>query len=448
MRTIPLALLALLVGLTGGANGAAAAGTATGEVVDRTALRVCADPANMPFSDEAGEGFENKIADLFAKRMGLPLAYTWYPASMGFIRQTLRARLCDVVIGVVATDELTQNTNPYYHSTYVMAVRHADRAALGDLDSPAMEDARIGVVAGTPPADLLARRRLLRQVVPYQLQHDTRVENPLKEMADDLEAGRIDVALGWGPALGYWAKQSKAPLDVIPLHSGDPRVRLDFRISMGIRQGEPDWKHALNRLIAELQPQITAILQDYGVPLVGQAAAAAAAAPPALPAVPEPEGYRMDAYRSAVPATLKGATVLDAPALARLIEEDDPVLVDVLPKQRRPEGGNPDMPWMAKKRLHIPHSTWLPNTGYGELSAEFAAYFKDNLDRLTKGDHARPVVFYCDANCWMSWNAAKRAMNELGYTHVYWYPKGAQGWEAAGHALEAAKEVPMPGFIK
>ena len=442
MRAVLLALAALPLGAV-----SATAATATGEVVDQTALRVCADPANMPLSNEAGEGFENAIAALLADRMGLPLAYTWYPASTGFIRQTLRARLCDLVIGVVSGDELTQNTNPYYHSTYVMVVRSSERAVLGDIDAEAMQDARIGVVAGTPPADLLVQRRLLRQVVPYQLQHDTRVENPLEEMADDLEAGRIDVALGWGPALGYWVKQSKVPLDVIPLHSDDPRIRLDFRISMGIRQGEPDWKHTLNGLIAELQPEITAILERYGVPLVGEAAAASATAP-ALPAVPEPAGYRMEEYRSAVPSTLKGATVLDAPALARLIEADDPILVDVLPKQRRPEGGNPDMPWMEKKRLHIPASTWLPNTGYGELSAEFAAYFKDNLERLTKGDHARPIVFYCDANCWMSWNAAKRASSELGYSRVYWFPGGVQGWEAAGHEMEAAKEVPMPDFVK
>jgi PQQ-dependent catabolism-associated CXXCW motif protein len=147
-----------------------------------------------------------------------------------------------------------------------------------------------------------------------------------------------------------------------------------------------------------------------------------------------------------VPATLEGATVLDTAGLAALIEAEAPILVDVLPKQRPAPGRNADMPWMERGREHIPGSVWLPNTGYGELPPDFAEYFETELAKLTDGDPDHPLVFYCDANCWMSWNAAKRAMEELGYTNVYWYPEGVNGWQAAGLDLAEAGPVTMPEF--
>ena len=143
-----------------GSPGLRAEDSNTGELVDRSAFRVCADPSNLPFSDDQGQGFENKIAELMAQKLGVPLTYTYYPDALGFVRNTLRANRCDVIMGVVAADELVQNTNPYYRSTYVLAYRDGEGDRFGDLDSPLMQLARIGVVAGTPVADLLARKGL------------------------------------------------------------------------------------------------------------------------------------------------------------------------------------------------------------------------------------------------------------------------------------------------
>lgn len=433
---------------------AAQAQTPPGELVDRSALRVCADPNNLPFSNQAGEGFENKIAELMAERLGLPLEYTWFPQSIGFVRNTLRERRCDLIMGVVAADELVQNTNPYYRSAYGMVVREADRDRFPSLEAPAVSLARLGVVAGTPPADILARRGLSARIRPYQLVVDTRVDQPAREMVEDVARGEIDVALLWGPIAGYWIKHGRLPL-VAVLLPGDPRtnLRMDYRISMGMRTGEPDWKHAVNGLIRELQPRIDKVLLDYGVPLLDEqgrpvATATAAMAPvsTARPTVEEPAGYRTDRYRAPVPATLAGATVLDAGQLKALIEAERPVLVDVMPKTRKPAGRDPSQLWIEPKREGVPGAVWLPNVGYGELTPDFRAYFETGLAELTGSDKAKPVVFYCDANCWMSWNAAKRAREEFGYGRVYWFPEGAQGWKAAGLELAPPRESPMPAF--
>lgn len=452
-----VAIVAALAGLVLAPRLAVAENQNLGELVDQTALRVCADPSALPFSNEAGEGFENKIAELMAQKLGVPLTYTWYPQSMGFVRNTLRANRCDLMMGVVAADELVQNSNPYYRSAYVLVHRDGEADRFGDLDSPLMRTARIGVVAGTPVNDLLVRKGLIGQARPYHLMVDTRVENPPKTMIEDLARGDIDVALLWGPIAGYYAKRQEKPLVVVPLAS-DPRagLRMDFRISMGMRPNEPIWKHKVNGLIRELQPQIQAILLDYGVPLLdeqGRLIGIGAEQPdePAAVArstVPEPEGYRMERYRAPVPATLAGATVLATAALKELIGTDAPLLIDVLPKSRKPRDRAADQVWIEPARENIPGSVWLPNVGYGELSAEFADYFRSELDRLTEGNKDHPVVFYCDANCWMSWNAAKRAHQELGYTRVYWYPEGVQGWKRAGLQVAEAQEVPMPDFVQ
>ena len=439
----------------------AAENIAPGEVVDRSALRVCADPNDLPFSNDRGEGFENEIAELLAAHLERPLTYVWYPRTMGFVRNTLRARLCDVVMGVIAADELMQNTNPYYWSTFVMAIREEDAGRFDDLDSPEVRDARIGVVAGTQPANLLASRGLLRNVRSYQLFVDSRVDHPIEHLMEDLVAGEIDIGLGWGPPMGYFAARADWPIRLTALEADSPRVRMNFRISMGVRWGEPEWRETLNKAIAVLQPEISRILQDYNVPLldnqgrmisgvaevsVDPTTRVATTREGVAGAVAEPEDYRTDRYRAMVPATLEGATVLDTAGLVALIEASEPILVDVLPKQRPAPGRNADMPWMERGRQHIPGSVWLPNTGYGELSPDFATWFEDELARLTEGNLDHPLVFYCDANCWMSWNAAKRAMTEHGYQNVYWYPEGVNGWQAAGRDLAEAGPVTMPDF--
>lgn len=426
---------------------AAARQASMGELVDHSALRVCADPSNLPFSNDQGEGFENEIAELIGKRLGVPVRYTWYPQSMGFVSNTLRADLCDVVMGVGSANELLQNTNPYYRSTYVLARRAADAERFASLSSPAMQDARIGVIAGTPPADLLARQGLLDQAHPYPLWVDTRFDNPGRDMFEDLAAGEIDVALAWGPIAGYWASRQSAPISLVPLRSDRPGGRLDFRISMGIRPNEPNWKLELNGLIRELQPEITTILERYGVPLLDNRGELVAAHAPAgndadAPAVPEPEGYRMERYRAPTPATLEGATVVDTAALQRLIASAQPIVVDVSAERATANGESAKAAWQPPPRQHLEGSVWLPDVGLGELSPELEGYFVDSLASLTKGDRTRPVVFYCDANCWLGYNAAKRAVQELGYRNVYWYPEGVGGWQDEGLGLVELEPVP------
>lgn len=258
--------LAILPGLCAAPAAAAAQPL---EAVDRSALRVCADPGNMPFSNQAGEGFENRIAELLGESLGVPVRYTWFPQATGFIRQTLRARRCDIVIGVSLGFELAQNTNPYYHSAY--ALIYPDRPALAGLDSlddPRLKDLRIGVVAGTPPATALALNGLMGQVRPYQLMVDTRFDSSGRDMVDDIASGAIDVGILWGPIGGYFARQHDASLEVVPLASQPGGPRLDYLITMAVRYNEPEWKREVNRLIRDKQDEITTILLDYGVPLL------------------------------------------------------------------------------------------------------------------------------------------------------------------------------------
>jgi quinoprotein dehydrogenase-associated probable ABC transporter substrate-binding protein len=262
-----LSVVACAVALTSGATTTFAQ---TGELVDREMLRVCADPHNMPFSNDAGEGFENKIAELLAEELGREIAYTWYPQSIGFVRNTLGAQACDVVIGTVTGGELVQNTNPYYRSSYALVQRADAETKAEALTDPQLADLRIGAVARTPPVDILARQGLLKNVTPYALVVDTRYESPGRDMVEDVAAGKIDVGVLWGPIAGYWAKQASVPLEVIPLSGENAKARLDYRIAMGLRRNEPEWKQVLNDFIAKRKAEIEAILLEYGVPLLDE----------------------------------------------------------------------------------------------------------------------------------------------------------------------------------
>ncbi|MGK9170528.1 substrate-binding domain-containing protein [Inquilinus limosus] len=239
------------------------------EAIDRSALRVCADPANLPFSNDKGEGFENRIAELLASRLGVPVRYTWYPNSTGFLRMTLRARRCDLVMGIAAGADMVQNTNPYYRSGYVMVTRREDKLAdLTGLADPRLKTLRLGITAGTPPANLAARDGLMAQARPYPLVVDTRFDAPGRQMIEDLAGKQIDVAVLWGPIAGYFARQHGDALVVTPLSNEAKDTRLDFYITMGVRPGESDWKNRINALIRENRDAITAILKEYGVPML------------------------------------------------------------------------------------------------------------------------------------------------------------------------------------
>jgi quinoprotein dehydrogenase-associated probable ABC transporter substrate-binding protein len=241
------------------------------ELVDPKVLRVCADPSNLPFSNEKSEGFENKIAELLAAKLDKKLAYVWYPQATGFVRNTLGAHRCDVIPGFPQGDELVQSTNPYYRTAYALVIKPG--TGLDDLDrlgDPRLQEKRIGIVAGTPPATYLAVNGLMRNAKPYPLVVDTRVDSSAQAMMRDLASGEIDVGILWGPMAGYYARQANPPLRVVPLlkESGGPQ--LAFRIAMGVRATDQNWKRQLNRLIAENQPDLDRLLLSFGVPLLDE----------------------------------------------------------------------------------------------------------------------------------------------------------------------------------
>lgn len=250
---------------------AAMAAAQTSDLVTREALRVCADPANLPFTNEAGAGFENKIAELLARDLGIPLQYTWFPQATGFVRNTLSARRCDVVMGYAAGSDPVQNTNPYYRSAWVLVTRQGQGLDdVGGLDDPRLKGKRLGVIAGTSPATLLALNGLISLAKPYALMVDRRYESPSEDMVRDIASGEIAGGILWGPIGGYFAKQAGTPLAVVPLTRHEAGVPMTFRITFGIRHGETEWKHRLNEFIAKRQGEINRVLLDYGVPLIDE----------------------------------------------------------------------------------------------------------------------------------------------------------------------------------
>ena len=241
------------------------------ELVDPKVLRVCADPRNLPFSNEKGEGFENKLAELFAGKLQKKLDYMFFPQATGFVRMTLGAHRCDVIMGFPQGDELVQGTNPYYRTAYALVAKRGsgleDVASLGD---ERLKGKHLGIVAGTPPATNMAVNGLMTNARPYQLMIDTRIDSSAVAMIKDLMAGEIDAGVLWGPMAGYYARRANPPLHVTPLVKETSGPRLAYRIGMGVRPADQYWKRQLNRLIQENQPAINKILLDFGVPLLDE----------------------------------------------------------------------------------------------------------------------------------------------------------------------------------
>ena len=241
------------------------------ELVDPKVLRVCADPRNLPFSNEKGEGFENKLGELFAEKLQKKLDYMYFPQATGFVRMTLAAHRCDVIMGFPQGDDLVQGTNPYYRTAYALVAKQG--SGLDDvatLEDARLKDKRIGIVAGTPPATNMAVAGLMANARPYPLMIDTRFDSSSAAMIKDLMSGEIDAGVLWGPMAGYYAKQASPPLHVTPLVKETSGPRLAFRIGMGVRPADQNWKRQLNRLIQENQPAINKILLDFGVPLLDE----------------------------------------------------------------------------------------------------------------------------------------------------------------------------------
>jgi len=247
----------------------------------RTAFRPCIDPSNLPFANEKGEGFENRIADLFARKLGLPVQNFAFPQRMNFIRNTLRFRLpgeefrCDIVMSIPASFDQAWPTAPYYHSTYALVYRKGhglDQVKTGtDLFAVPAEvrnKLTIGIYDKSPASLWLVKHGMEAQAKPFQMLSPNPEQYPGEIIEKDLAQGKIDAAIVWGPIAGYFAKRVRSvELVVIPLKS-EPGVKFDFEIAMGVRQGEREWKETVDKLIAENQGAIAGILREYNVPLV------------------------------------------------------------------------------------------------------------------------------------------------------------------------------------
>jgi quinoprotein dehydrogenase-associated probable ABC transporter substrate-binding protein len=237
-------------------------------------LRVCADPNNLPFSNKAGEGFENALAELVAKDLGRTVAYTWHAQRRGFIRETLAAGECDAVMGVPAGFETAATTRPYYRSTYVFITKRARALKITSFDDARLKTLTIGVhiigddYAMLPPAQALNTRGIVRNVRGFSIYGDYGKPNPPADLIEAVSDGRIDVAIAWGPLAGYFAARSRTPLALTPVPDGaaGPNVPLAYGIAMGVRRNDRALKQQLDEFIVRRRAAIDAILQRFHVP--------------------------------------------------------------------------------------------------------------------------------------------------------------------------------------
>ena len=256
---------------------------------ERKALRVCQDPNNLPFSNTKGEGIENRIAEVFGKALGLPVTYYSFPNRLAFIRNTLRYKLpnadypCDIVLSVPVGFDQVSATKAYYRSTYALVFAKgkgldevkssADFLALG---KDRLSKLRIGIYDRSPASEWLTKHGLIESGVPYKTMNADPEQYPGDIIEKDLAAGKLDVAIVWGPIAGFFAKRVKTPaLAVVPMKS-EPGVRFDYAMAMGVRYGEREWKQQVETLLDAKQAEIRAILDEYGVPLVDDSFAAPA----------------------------------------------------------------------------------------------------------------------------------------------------------------------------
>ena len=240
-------------------------------------LRVCADPNNLPFSNERGEGFENRLAELVARDMGARVKYTWWAQRRGFIRNTLRAGECDLVMGVPSSFELALPTKPYYRSTYVFVYRKDAGFAVRSFDDPVLKRVKVGVhlvgddYANTPPAHALGTRGIIQNVRGYTLYGDYSRPNPPADILAALARREIDVAVVWGPLAGYFAPRQPVPMEIVPV---SPQIDLPFLpfvfdISMGVRREDTALRDSVEAILGRRHGEVEAILNEYGVPRVG-----------------------------------------------------------------------------------------------------------------------------------------------------------------------------------
>lgn len=250
-------------------------------------LRVCADPNNLPFSNQAGEGFENRIVAILARDLGATPSYTWWAQRRGFIRNTLKAGLCDVIPGTPADMEMLRTTEPYYRSTYVFVSRAERGIRPQSLDDPVLRELTIGVQligddgANSPPAHALARRGMVRNLRGFMVYGDYGQPNPPARILDAVAEGRLDLAAVWGPLAGWYARHQPVPLTLTPVQpqSDGPQLPMVFAISMGVRKEDKALAEELDAALARNRGAIDAVLEDYGVPRLDAAARRAGGLP-------------------------------------------------------------------------------------------------------------------------------------------------------------------------
>ncbi|TPI57604.1 quinoprotein dehydrogenase-associated putative ABC transporter substrate-binding protein [Mesorhizobium sp. B3-1-3] len=236
-------------------------------------LRVCADPNNLPFSNAAGQGFENRIAEIIAADLGAKLTYTWWAQRRGFVRNTLKAGLCDLVPGTPANLEMLRTTRPYYRSSYVFVTRQDD-PDVASFNDPRLRDLRIGVQligddgANSPPVQALGRRGIIGHLIGYPVYGDYSAPNPPARIVEAVASGDIDLAVVWGPLAGYFAQKQKVPLRITPVtpRIDGPQLPLMYDISMGVRREDDALRSDVNSALARHKAEIDAVLTQYGVP--------------------------------------------------------------------------------------------------------------------------------------------------------------------------------------
>jgi mxaJ protein len=242
-------------------------------------LKVCADPNNLPFSNQRGEGFENKIASVIAADLDLPVRYTWWPQHRGFIRNTLNFGRCDVVLGLPAGFGAVLETRPYYRSIYVFVSRRDRALHINSLDDSVLHSLRIGISVGSseyqnaPAAQALARRGLSGNVVGYGSYGDSSRPNPPADLIEAITDGAVDLGIVWGPLAGYFAGRSTVPLDVVPVKPDidPPGTPFELAIAVGVRRGDVAMRDRLQASLDRHEQEIRDILERYGVPLIAGA---------------------------------------------------------------------------------------------------------------------------------------------------------------------------------
>ena len=230
-------------------------------------FRVCADPESLPYSNQKGEGFENKIAEVLAKDLGKELTYEFWLDRQGYLRNTINAQRCDVIIGMGSDVDTLRTSKPYYRSGYVFVYRKSSNYNIKDWDAEDLKKGIIGIVGESPPTIPLRDHDLMANARPYRLQRDLNLSPG--HMIDDLVTGKIDVAIIWGPIGGYYAKQSKEPLVVVPIpeyKSVNVKGKEEWNISVAVRKKDKDRMEMIQGALDRNQAKILKILDDYGIP--------------------------------------------------------------------------------------------------------------------------------------------------------------------------------------